>query len=370
MKQTVDKLIVFAMCVPCMLLSTFTTEVVIGLLLALACTLLFETTRMRWKWAFPVVYCVVAVAIPHMLVFLPLVVYDLVRCKPEFLKYVWIIPMLTGLRSEDPIFLLCYLILCLAAFALSWRTQSSVAEEESLRKMRDTRQENLISLAARNKDLQDRQDYELKVATLEERARIAREIHDNVGHLITRGIMQTEAMKVVYADNPEVAKSFDDISTTLHTAMDTVRESVHNLHDDSLDLQGQLQGVLDECGIENTKLEFRAYDVEPKTGYCFLAVVREAVSNTIRHSDADSIEIEVLELPGIYQLVVKDNGSKEPKNEEAGMGLQTMEERVRALNGTIRMSWDGGFKIFASIPKQGAGKSSPDSNRTTSVTNA
>ncbi len=90
--------------------------------------------------------------------------------------------------------LLLTAILSVAATLLSLRTAQLEREQQRMRRTRDELQERALALEARNRDLADRQDYEVELATLAERARIAREIHDSVGHQLTRASLQTEAL--------------------------------------------------------------------------------------------------------------------------------------------------------------------------------
>ena len=84
--------------------------------------------------------------------------------------------------------------------------------------------------------MQRNQDYEIYLATLKERNRIAREIHDNVGHMLTRSILQLGALSVINKDET-VGEAINDLSGTLNTAMTSIRSSVHDLHDDSIALK-------------------------------------------------------------------------------------------------------------------------------------
>ncbi len=63
----------------------------------------------------------------------------------------------------------------------------------------------------------------MSCAVLAERARIAREIHDNVGHLLTRSVLQMEALAVTHEDDPALAKELAAVGATLHEALGTVR---------------------------------------------------------------------------------------------------------------------------------------------------
>ena len=69
-----------------------------------------------------------------------------------------------------------------------------------IRRIKDDSEERTLLLAEKNKALQEKQNYEIYAATLRERNRIAREIHDNVGHLLSRTILLTGAAKTVNRD--------------------------------------------------------------------------------------------------------------------------------------------------------------------------
>ncbi|MFQ7549831.1 MAG: sensor histidine kinase [Blautia marasmi] len=101
----------------------------------------------------------------------------------------------------------------------------------------DSTREESLYLEQRNRELLEKQEYEIQLATLTERNRIAREIHDNVGHLLTRSLFQIRAMQVVWKEQEELAAQLSAVKSTLDDAMNNVRSSVHNLYEESVDLQ-------------------------------------------------------------------------------------------------------------------------------------
>ena len=86
--------------------------------------------------------------------------------------------------------------------------------------------------------------------------------------------------------------------------------------------------------------------------YCFIMIVKEALSNVMRHSDATQVRIEVIEHPALYQLIVQDNGSPQVRPSKDGLGLKNMAERVAALEGNLLISRENGYRIFVSVPRQ------------------
>ena len=79
---------------------------------------------------------------------------------------------------------------------------------------------------------------------------------------------------------------------------------------------------------------------------------KEALSNIVKHSDGKKVSVQLLEHPGFYQLVVEDNGRQSKNGDKNGMGIETMEERVKALGGTFLSQRERGYRICVSIPKR------------------
>ena len=86
--------------------------------------------------------------------------------------------------------------------------------------------------------------------------------------------------------------------------------------------------------------------------YCFISIIKEALSNIMKHSNASSVKILIREHPALYQLCFEDNGTDIHYDPAfSGIGLVNMKERVDSLNGTLQISTQNGFRIFITIPK-------------------
>ena len=72
----------------------------------------------------------------------------------------------------------------------------------------------------------------------------------------------------------------------------------------------------------------------------------------VKHYNADTIGIILREHPGFYQFLIEDNGTKRVQSTGEGIGLSNMRERVEALNGTIRIQNENGFKLFITLKKE------------------
>lgn len=309
------------------------------------------------------VYCaffLLCFLLPELCFFLPAVFYD---CAAE--RFYWgaagVLPFCLLLycgKAGEPWQAVLWVLVSVTALLLAARTGRNARLEGELIRLRDTSTELNMALKEKNRNLLEKQDNEIYLATLKERNRIAREIHDNVGHMLSRSILQMGALLVSHREEP-LHGQLSSVNDTLGQAMTSIRESVHDLHDNSVDLRLAVGEIL--------KPMFQKYTVQldydmTKTAvpravkYCFLAAVKEAMSNVIKHSDATRIEITLREQPVFYQLKIRDNGTgnrrKEKSEKSEGIGLLNMRNRVEALDGTFRVTEENGFQIFISIKKK------------------
>lgn len=366
MERIVDKAVVLACCLACFAVLPWELALLLALLCSISAAALAEVLPRKLFSVPALAYALAALVWPSFTAFLALAVYDLARDDHPAVRWCWLLPALSALvRLEvEPALLIA--LSCALALLLSLRTKRSQVELAAYRRLRDDVQESSLALEEKNRGLRERQDLEVKLATLAERGRIAREIHDNVGHLLTRSIMQVEALQVVHRDDDQVRGELAQVGATLHEAMSTVRASVHDLHDDAFDLETQLREAADACTTLAVDIDYRVDAVPTDVGYCLIAIVREALSNAAKHSDASRVSVSVAAYPAFYRLVVHDNGSVPPPasvlNRQGmkaattpgtrGIGLATMADRARALGGMLRVDYDRGLKVFVTVPKE------------------
>ena len=375
MNRLFDKSIVLACCIAAALGLAVDARLVAAFCLGVVVASLAEVAQgeraRRASEAASYAYVIVAVFVPSFASFAPLALYDIARRVRR--EHAWValgggaifacaLVAYAHAGALPTRTLLLTAILSIAATLLSLRTAQLEREQERMRRIRDQLQERALALEARNRDLADRQDYEVELATLAERARIAREIHDNVGHQLTRASLQTEALRVVHANEPGVAADFADVKCTVDEALQLVRSSVHALNDNAADLSVQLERIVEDVrsnGGPQIELEVLAEHAPANVVNCFAAVLREALSNTMRHARAQNVTVRCMEHPSFYQLIVTDDGTGAAKTNSQGiaegMGLGSMRERVEALGGTFTAgprAGAPGWRVFATIPKQ------------------
>ena len=239
---------------------------------------------------------------------------------------------------------------CFIAGYLAFQSSSVEKYRNRAISLADDSEETRKKLADKNLYLIQKQDDEITMATLKERNRIAREIHDNVGHLLSRSIIQVGALMTVNKDESTKAM-LAGISDTLNESMTSIRNSVHNLHNDSVDLKRSICELIERNDNVKTSFDYDVNSEVPiKIKYCFISIITEAYENFRKHSDGDAVVLSLVEHPAFYRLVFSDNGSG-GSVKESGIGLHNMQARVLEAGGILTINSEHGFRIFVSIPK-------------------
>lgn len=191
-----------------------------------------------------------------------------------------------------------------------------------------------------------------------ERNRLAREIHDTLGHILTGISVGVDAVSVLMDVSPEAAKKqLATIGDMARTGLNDVRRSVRKLKPDALErmsLENAIFQMTEEMSKgTNTKIYFASYmdklEFEPDIEETLYRIVQESTTNAIRHGKATEIWIRISEKNGEMILMVSDNGRGCADIEE-GFGLKHMRERVELAGGSLFYEGVFGFTVIVKIP--------------------
>lgn len=208
--------------------------------------------------------------------------------------------------------------------------------------------------------------YALRVeelATVQERNRIARDIHDSLGHSLTVFNLHLEAARrLLHTDPAEVEALLSEAKELSTKALKDVRESVTTLRADPLQGRSLQDGI--SCLMADF---FRATNVNPhykidiptplpnELNITIFRIVQEGLTNISKHAKASSVEINLKATDTGVQVTICDNGQGfEWDNNTTGFGLQGMRERVQAIAGqfTVMTAPSQGCKITALLPRE------------------
>ncbi|GIF05629.1 sensor histidine kinase [Actinoplanes siamensis] len=206
-----------------------------------------------------------------------------------------------------------------------------------------------------------RREAERRQAVLEERGRIARELHDVLAHTVSVMVVQAAAADDVFDLDPARARAAIRRTETagrealaeLRTFLRTVDEGRHDAPPQpTLADLGRLAGTMAGAGLRVTLR--REGDGEPPAGVqlCAYRIVQEALTNTLRHSGAGRAEVLIRIGPAAVEVEVRDDGAGQQPGHGPGNGIRGMRERAALLGGTLTAGPGpgGGFAVRAHLP--------------------
>lgn len=193
----------------------------------------------------------------------------------------------------------------------------------------------------------------------EERKRIAREVHDELGQRLTALKMEISLLRLGFGNNPELFHIAEEMRTLADSTIDVVRQIASNLRPAALDLglvaaiewlaeDLQLRSEI-RCELEIGSEEILMDELPATVAF---RVVQESLTNVARHSGASAVRIALSEAGGQLHLCIHDNGKGFDPAAAApreGFGLLGMRERVLALNGSLRVDSAPGHGTTVSI---------------------
>ena len=231
-------------------------------------------------------------------------------------------------------------------------------ENERIRKLNE-------QLNQANDQLRDYAVNMERMTQMRERNRLAREIHDTLGHTLTGIIMGTDAGLALFDVAPEEAKKrMEIVAQSARNGLTDVRRSIKALRPDALErftLEKALEGLVENFRLTTSaqiaySQEAEELKLDTDEEDALYRVVQEGLTNAVRHGKADRIEIRISRIGDIVTVIVRDNGTGCEKPEE-GFGLRHMRERLEMLGGTMiygnldRDAEDGytGFYIIVNL---------------------
>ncbi len=182
----------------------------------------------------------------------------------------------------------------------------------------------------------------------QERTRIARELHDDINQRLALLAVELETLLQEHPDMVEVLHRVHTIrQQTLELSAD-VQALSHELHSSKLEYLGAVAGMKSWCKefSERHKIQIAFHSAEvPRSlpqeiALCLFRVLQESVHNAVKHSGASAIEVQLQADPGGIRLIVRDSGCGFDLNaamQGHGLGLTSMQERVRLVNGNIEI---------------------------------
>jgi signal transduction histidine kinase len=198
-----------------------------------------------------------------------------------------------------------------------------------------------------------------------ERARLARELHDDLSQSLALLSIQLHSIATGNGDRETFSSQLGNITYQIDRLSSDVHRISHQLHPaklEQLGLVSALRGFCREIGTaHDIKIDFHDENV-PTTlandvSLCLYRVAQESLQNVVKHSGASNVTVDLARAGDDIRLSIADNGAGFDPNEQEtreGIGLISMKERLRVVNGTVRVdsTVGSGTKVVVTVPTE------------------
>lgn len=179
-----------------------------------------------------------------------------------------------------------------------------------------------------------------KLATELERTRIAREIHDSLGHTLTSMNIQIEvARKFFERDQSRATEALDVAKQLASQSLTDVRMAVQSIRNPDFNFKDAVHALtaqIQQSEALQVKVHLDAPEINSATGYQLYRIIQECLTNVMKHAKASEARVELKHDGVNLELNVSDNGVGLQKSSAGGgFGIRGMQERVESLHGTV-----------------------------------
>lgn len=203
-----------------------------------------------------------------------------------------------------------------------------------------------------DKKLHMKQEEIEALAAVAERERIARDLHDVLGHTLSLIVLKSElAGRLISKDPGRASAEIADVERTARSALAEVREAIGGYR--SRGLAAEIESARTALAAAGVNLHAEAVDLHaarlsPAEETVLALALREAVTNIVRHAHAHTCTLRFSHDAGTHRLIVEDDGQHADLHE--GNGLRGMRERVEAIGGRLSLVRDPGTRLEVNLP--------------------
>jgi signal transduction histidine kinase len=229
-------------------------------------------------------------------------------------------------------------------------------EDERARglKLRDIEANRYYELEQLKGDLLTATAQVERMTAVSERARIARDIHDNAGHEIVAAYISLQAARTMLkSENTDTLELYDAALERLNSGANKIREAVHNL---STVNPISVEGLREKCcNFPVCQVAFNVYgDTTRVPIYVWIMLescLSEGLTNITRHSAAKQVTVDLVATPYIIRLCIENDGISKSVN-AMGIGLRNLQHRAAAIGGSLSVDVGENFRMICVIPIQ------------------
>ena len=197
------------------------------------------------------------------------------------------------------------------------------------------------------------------LAKTAERERIARDLHDVLGHTLSLITLKSELARKLVDRDPERAKlEMQDVENTSRAALADVREAIRGYRSDGFFAElGRARAALETAGV-TLQCSTVPLELSPEQESVLALALREAVTNVVRHAEAQRCEVRLMKEAALCRLEIADDGRGSDAPE--GNGLRGMRERLQSVGGSLERLSGQGTRLVIQLPLAPAASALPN----------
>lgn len=248
--------------------------------------------------------------------------------------------------------IVCFIVFC---------TTTLISKQDSLHKINDLYLQLTqahANLKTANHEIEKYMFEQVKTIEIQERNRLAREIHDTVGHTLAGIVAGLDACNTLMQSNSDKFNQQLKLVTDMaREGVLEIRRSVNHLRPDSLErlsLESAIRRLVNNTeSVTGIHVMFsstvRNFDLDEDEELAVYRIIQESITNAIKHSHADTIDLKIQKSENAIRISIHDNGIGCP-DIHFGFGLSHMQSRIEMLHGELKVWTENGFSIEAVIP--------------------
>ncbi|MDP5273302.1 sensor histidine kinase [Chengkuizengella axinellae] len=273
-----------------------------------------------------------------------------------FMQYVF---LNTLLFQQPPELLLAANLAYVMIVILLWNIYSLTYKQKDMTHLYDQLRGKHYEIENARKRIKEYAVEVENMAQIEERNRISKEIHDELGHKLIRAKMMMEAALPLVKDQPQKSIILlEQIRDQLSDNMETLRKTVRNMKPDDTKIHQYSINHLIEQFEKNSNMKIQyemnglPYPLYPSAELTLYRNAQEALTNAVRHAEATQVNIYLQYHPSRIEFTIFNNGKLPNNNIKRGLGLKGMEERIELLGGEMVVEVTDLFMVKTKLPRK------------------
>jgi len=264
-------------------------------------------------------------------------------------KYIALLTLVYITLLPDVSLTLPILTLLSSLFLGNWEREKEFQQEQ-----RFQLRQNIHELEDLNQEIVVATSVTERSATLAERARISRDIHDNAGHDIIAANIAFQSLRgLLESESDDVLEMYDVTLNRLSSGVDKIRDILHNQIPTQVASVEQLQKICADfttCSI-NFYHYGNAEQVPTYLWHVFATCLKESLTNVARHANASFVKVELDISAHITRLSVENDGAPTTSGAPVGRGISNLRYRINAVGGNLSTNQDKDlFRVICVVP--------------------